>query len=336
MPPRSFYLGPEFRDYRAYLIAYAPEAVDAFDEFVERTNLPYIGSALHLATYLGISDSLVRQILHKPEYHYRSFQLLKRNGGKRTIRSPKTYLKVIHWWILDNILSRVSLSDFAHGFVRGRDYVSNATCHVGKKHVLNVDIREFFPSISRKRVDYMYRTLGYSHEASKLLSGLCTLHGCAPMGAPTSPAIGNIILRELDEKLHDLAREQGMVFSRYADDLTFSSQEWIEGSLVDVIAKMVADEGFVLNPEKTRFCGPGDRMEVTGVTINNGLNAPRNWRNSIRGFLNRVEKNPRQFVDQFNYVAGVFGTLKSIDPNMEKKITRQASRTLDALRGEFS
>ena len=194
MPPRSFYLEPLGTDYLAYARAFFPGEFDRAKEFIEKTGHPFIGNGTHLAAYLGISHSLIRQILHNKKYHYRIFPIPKRNGDYRIICTPKTYLKVVQWWILDNIIGHVNLDDSVHGFRKGRSYISNARQHLGCRHILNVDIEKFFPSISFTMVKEVFSSLGYPEEGADVLAKLTTLNGEAPTGAPTSPTLGNLVL----------------------------------------------------------------------------------------------------------------------------------------------
>ncbi len=194
MPPRSYFNNPRTSDYLAFAEAYFPDELDEARAFIETTGLPFIESAKHIASYLSISPSLIRQILHKKEYHYRQFELKKSDGTPRVISTPKTYLKVIQWWICDNILNRSLQQEAIHGFTRGRSYITNAQSHAGCQHMLNMDIEKFFPSISVKMISGWFREIGYGPNGAKLLAELCSLDGSAPTGAPTSPAIGNHVL----------------------------------------------------------------------------------------------------------------------------------------------
>jgi len=328
MPPRSYYIEPRAADYVAFANSFcgddAPEAVD----FIERNGLPFIRNTDHLAAYVGVSSSLIRQILHKKSYHYRQFDLPKPDGTCRQISTPKTYLKVLQWWISDNILCSAPINDCAHGFVRGRSYVTNANAHLGARHLLNVDIKGFFPSITQDMIDAVFRSLGYSDDGARLLADICSLGGVAPTGAPTSPSIGNAILSNFDDAMIDAANSAGLTYTRYADDLTFSSRDFIGQEFVENVSALVLPFGFELNDRKTRFMGPGDRMEVTGVTINNSPSLSREWRNFARGYLHRVLKNPVRYQSEWKRVAGVYGTLKALDPTGTRKLTRNARKAL--------
>lgn len=331
MPPRSYYNSPRTDDYLSFAEAFFPNDAHKAKIFSEQLGLPYIQTELHLAAYLGISPSLIRQILYRKHFHYRFFEIDKRNGKSRRISTPKTYLKVIQWWVNDNIFSRISAPDCVHGFCVGRSYITNARHHVGANHILNVDIEKFFPSITENMIFEVFRSLGYDPSGAALLAGLTSLFGSAPTGAPTSPLIGNIILREFDVEVEALARSNQIKYTRYADDLTFSSLERIEDSFLKDVISHVEKCGFVLNRSKTRFMGRGDRMDVTGLVVNSDPNLPYEWRNRARGYLHRVIMNPGEYVARYSEVAGIFGVLKSLDPNLKKPLTRQAANAMKAL-----
>ena len=269
--------------------------------------------------------------MHKPSYHYREFGLKKADGSERVISTPKTYLKVVQWWILDNILAHQSLNDCVHGFRSGRSYVTNAQMHEKSRHVLNVDIKSFFDNINSIQVTKVFQSLGYSESGRSVLTSLTTKDGVAPTGAPTSPMIANLIFRNADDALEDLASKCDLIYTRYADDLTFSAQTKIPREVVNLIAQVVKEAGFELNPKKTKFMGPGDRQDVTGVVINSGLSAPKEWRNWARGYLHKVRMNPKQFADETARVRGVFGTIRQFDPDKTSSLARAASKTLEML-----
>lgn len=328
MPPRSFYIEPRATDYIAFAKSYfagdAPEAID----FIKRNRLPFIQNTDHLAAYVGVSSSLIRQILHKKSYHYRQFNLLKPDGTSRQISTPKTYLKVLQWWISDNVLCSAPIDGCVHGFVRGRSYVTNAKVHLGARHLLNVDIKGFFPSITQDMICDVFQSLGYDNNGARFLAEICSLDGVAPTGAPTSPSIGNAILSDFDGAMIDAAKGASLTYTRYADDLTFSSRDFIGHEFVETVSALMLPFGFELNDRKTRFMGLGDRMEVTGVTINKAPNLSRDWRNFARGYLHRVLKNSAHYRSEWKRVAGVYGTLKALDPKGERKLTQNAHEAL--------
>lgn len=332
MPPRSYYTAPRTSDYIAFARAYFPDHLDEAIEFATRTGLPFIGSSQHISSYLGISHSLIRQIIHNPKYHYRDFELLKLNGEIRKISTPKTYLKVTQWWILDNILKKIDISPCAHGFRSGYSYVTNAKMHEKSKHILNIDLKNFFDNIKTHQIKNAFSSLGYSESGSTALTALTTREDSAPTGAPTSPMIANLVFRESDIKLKAFSESNNLIYTRYADDLTFSGPNRITEDTLHAIEKIVNSVGFQLNKNKTKFMGPGDRQEVTGIVVNNGLNTPREWRNWARGYLYQMLKNPEEGISDLSRIRGVYGILLQFDPDHSKKLTRNARETLQYLK----
>ena len=332
MPPRSYYNTPRIEDYLAFAKAFFPNEIAPATDFSITTGRPYLQADTHLAAYLGISTNIIRQILHNKKYHYRTFPLLKANGDSRLISTPKTYLKVVQWWICDNIFSTAKLSEATHGFCKGRSYITNAAAHMGTEHLLNVDIAKFFPSISQKMIISVFRELGYGDVGAMLLAQLSSLDGMAPTGAPTSPLIGNLVLRQIDDAIETVIASRGIRYTRYADDLTFSSRQRIEDDFLFEIARIVEEGGFHLNYDKTRFIGKGGRMDVTGVVINEKINLPIDWRNWARGFLKRAVRNPADYIDERDTISGIFGVLKSVDPEEERPLTHAARATLAAIK----
>ena len=332
MPPRSYYIEPRPSDYLAFARAYFADELEDASAFVEETGLPFIRDGKHIAAYLSISPSLIRQILHKKGYHYRKFDLEKSDGTPREISTPKTYLKVIQWWICDNILDRSDQQEAIHGFRRGRSFITNAQSHVGCNHLLNMDIAKFFPTIQVEMISECFQKMGYQADGAKLLAELCSLEGSAPTGAPTSPSIGNLVLADFDQDMASLAEQNGLHYTRYADDLTFSSADRIPDELTETVTELVAEYGFAINAKKTKFMGRGDRMEVTGVVINSVPSLPREWRNRARGFLHRANCNPKKFSQHWQQISGIYGSLKAFDPEEKLALTKKARETLHLVR----
>ncbi|WP_419913485.1 reverse transcriptase domain-containing protein [Hoeflea sp.] len=130
----------------------------------------------------------------------------------------------------------------------------------------------------------------------------------------------------------EFAEEHGLHYTRYADDLTFSTSERIPSGLVDMVAQVVSKYGFAINAKKTKFMGRGDRMEVTGVVINERPKLPREWRNWARGLLHRASRNPEDFKSQWQRISGIYGSLKAFDPEEELRLTQKARETLNLVR----
>ena len=246
-----------------------------------------------LALFLGVSPELIEKLHNQSDKNYRSFKIEKKDGKSRKIETPKTFLKVIQWWILDNILAKIDLPDQVFGFVQGKCIRDNAAFHQGANHILSVDISNFFPSIKFKQVVKVFESINYSASVSRFLAKLCCLNGSVPQGAPTSPTLANLVVREMDYELIEFAKNENFKYSRYADDMTFSSIEKIDIDFVLKIQKIIQKYGFSLNKKKTRFAGSGYRMEITGVVINKILQPKRKWRKQIRANLHNLSLKNR-------------------------------------------
>jgi RNA-directed DNA polymerase len=275
--------------------------------------LPPMSTPAELATALGIDVGALRWLcFHQPAarvVHYRQFVVPKRSGGERVLSAPLPHLKRTQHWILRNILDPVPLEAPAHGFVRGRSTVSNAREHLRRDVVVNLDLADFFPSVTFPRVRGVFRALGYSPAAASLLALLSTecprrpmLYAgtryhvavgdrALPQGAPTSPALANLASRRLDRRLAGLAAKAGWTYTRYADDLTFSAPRGKRGEVARLLAAIrhiVEDEGFRINDKKGRVQRCGRRQDVTGIVVNDKPGLPRAEVRRLRAILHRA------------------------------------------------
>ncbi|MBV9924753.1 MAG: RNA-directed DNA polymerase [Acidobacteria bacterium] len=278
--------------------------------------LPPLGTAAEIAGALGVSVGELRFLAFDRKTstvsHYVNFQVPKKTGGLRQISAPMPRLKAAQHWVLRNVLEKVEAHECAHGFRAGRSIVSNARPHVGAEAVVNLDLQDFFPSIGYRRVKGLFRAFGYSEAAATIFGLLCTQPGTEeveldgrryfvatgerhlPQGAPTSPAVTNILCRRLDRRLLKVADELGFVYTRYADDLSFSaSGESLRhlGNLLERVKAVVRHEGFNVHPDKTRVLRRSRQQEVTGVVVNDKPNVSRSELKRFRATLYQVEKD---------------------------------------------
>jgi len=252
---------------------------------------------------LGANAGAAQSKAKLAHYHYRI--LTKKSGGLRMIEAPKAHLKLIQKQILTEILDRVPVHEGAHGFVRGRSIQSFAAPHVGRRVVLRMDLEDFFPSISGRRVQAFFRTAGYPEPVADLLGGLCTnavprwawagvQAGCdtatifearklyarphLPQGAPTSPALANVCAYRVDCRLSALAASAGATYTRYADDLAFSGDGEFDRSVerfASRVAAILREEGFEVQHRKTRVMRQGVRQYLAGLVVNARVNTVR-------------------------------------------------------------
>lgn len=248
------------------------------------------------AQFFGCGEILVRRIANSTAGHYRKFFLWKdkEQTKKRWIEAPDRELKAMQELILRKILYRFAPSQYAHGFIAGRSIVSNAKTHTGMKYIIKLDLKDFFPSITRTMIREHLDSSGIvTRENSvriELLLNLCLLEDRLPQGAPTSPAISNLVCRKLDFILAKFARRHRMKYTRYADDLTFSGDSDICFRLIPVIKKIIGQYGFKVNERKVNVLKRHQRQTVTGIVVNHRgtTSVPRRKRMKLRAFLHQI------------------------------------------------
>lgn len=249
-----------------------------------------------LGTYLGISKKLISAIAMRPDKYYRGFEITKRNGKKRTINAPRVFLKTIQRYILDCILTPIAPHEAACGFRRGSNCATGAVRHLQRPFLWNIDLKDFFPSIKQFHVIKAFTEIGYPGSAASLLSSLTCLDGSLPQGAPTSPALANLIFYSADVQIAEAAKAGKIVYTRYADDLSFSSMEPINEVFRREVTQIIQAAGFHLNPKKSRLMGPKCGRQVTGLTVNEKLSIPREKRRQLRAKFHNVAKSPTTHV----------------------------------------
>lgn len=223
------------------------------------------------ANLFGIEVQRLKEILQDVHSHYQVFWIRKRKGGYRIISAPDAELKSIQDTIYHRILLPINVHPSATGFRHQHSVVDNARPHLGKRYVLKTDIHDFFCSIRSLRVKKTFEEMGYPKSISKVLGELCCFRWHLPQGASTSPVLSNIIAYEMDRKLEAMADTYGLTYSRYADDLTFSGNDFSKEQVLPLIKEILREENFVLNHKKTRFLNENDKKIITGVSISSGV-----------------------------------------------------------------
>jgi RNA-directed DNA polymerase len=244
--------------------------------------IPVILNLKHLSYILFIEYQALANILLFPERYYREFSIPKRNGSLRQIDSPYPILYHIQRWILNNILEKITLHQCATGFIKKKSIVDNAKTHLFKKSLLKMDIKDFFPNIKINRIISIFQNLGYPNKISYYLAKLCCKNNSIPQGSPTSPFLSNIIAKRLDNRLFTLSKLNNINYTRYADDLAFSG-DYIHYNIINFINKILIEEGFKPNLDKTKLIiGKGKKI-LTGLSIsNNNITIPRKNKRKLR------------------------------------------------------
>jgi RNA-directed DNA polymerase len=286
------------------------------EEQLARYGLPKWNSEAQIANALNLSTRRLRHYsVHREKErvtHYVQFAVPKRSGGERIILAPKRELKAVLRALNSLLVEKLPVSEYAHGFRKGRSIATHAAAHVGKKVVVRLDLKDFFPSLHVGRVRGLLIALGYGYPVAATLAALMTEAVRQPVqvgdelffvpigsrhtaqGAPTSPGLANALATPLDRRLAGLAKKLGFAYSRYADDLTFSGNDVATArGLIKGVQRIVHAEGFVLNPAKTRVMTQRGAQVVTGVTVNRDLGLSRRERRTLRAALHHARTDSK-------------------------------------------
>lgn len=290
---------------------------------LHKKNVPIIYDQLHLAKLVGYEYEYILKISNTPENFYREFTIEKKSGGKRVIKEPLPSLKEIQRWVLENILNKIKVSPTAKAYVLGKGIKENARFHKNQNIVLNIDLINFFPSIQEKYIFMVFRKIGYTSSVSTILTKICCFDKSLPQGSPTSPALSNIILKHVDDRIFGFCKKLKVRYSRYADDMSFS------GSFnVDVIYKFVSsvvnNYGLKINTKKTRVLQKHHQQSITGVVVNEKIQAPRDYRRKLRqqiyyckrfGLANQATRNNFKDIKSFlHFLLGKANYIKYLNP----------------------
>jgi RNA-directed DNA polymerase len=317
--------------------------------------LPALATPEAIAAAMGVEVAELRFLAFSRRVshvsHYVRFALPKKTGGVRVISAPMPRLKAAQEWLLRNVLDRVEAHEAAHGFRAGRSIATNAAPHAGADVVVNLDLETFFPSISYRRVRGVFRAIGYSEAAATTFALIATAFDVEevtldgrryyvavserrlPQGAPTSPAISNLLCRRLDRRLAAMAEGLGFAYTRYADDLTFSASGDRLAGICNLLARaraIVAHEGLVVNESKTRVLRRSRRLEVTGLTVNDRVAVPREMLRRFRATLFQIEKDGPdgkrwgQSGDVLASIVGFANFVKMVDPDRGEPLVARA------------
>jgi RNA-directed DNA polymerase len=326
---------------------------------LQEHGLPVIQDLAELRKQLGIkSPNQLGYFLLASDQRggpYARFTIPKRGGGERVICAPKKQLRWVQRQILDQILAKVPTHPAAHGFVAGRSTVTNAEKHRGAALLLKFDLTDFFPTIHYHRVVGLFASLGYyvgdgrfgteddARRVAPTLARLCCYSPdpeswdgvTLPQGAPTSPAISNLVCRRLDARLEGLAQRNQGVYTRYADDLTFSFKDvslelgrfrwWVD--------QICHQEGFFVNQGKFRVIRASQRQLVTGIVVNDELRIPREERRRFRAMLHNCRRHglasqARGREDFAAYLRGFACYVHMVHPDEGAELLRQVEELL--------
>jgi RNA-directed DNA polymerase len=257
-----------------------------------------------LLGYLGLGAAELKKIWFYRARMYQHFSIAKGPNKVRMISAPDERLKFFQRKLAEKLTELYRPRNPVHGFVAERSVKTNALAHLHRRFVVNIDLKDFFPTISQNRVRGMMSSLGIDARVAEIVARVCCNNGHLPQGAPSSPVLSNMICFRLDKKLMDIAKEARCIYTRYADDITFSSHQpptaLFEATLPpagrfspDLFAPRLRDvfqqNGFAINPDKAHYADRHSRRIVTGLKVNELLNVDRRYVRNIRAALHSIE-----------------------------------------------
>ncbi len=267
--------------------------IEQYMPYVEKllvADLPIIFELEHLSKLIGIEISELHKMIGNSSKFYREFSIAKKRGGRRTVYAPYPSLLMCQTWIYENILKSRTVHFCCHAYRHKRSIITNATPHLNKRAILKMDMENFFPSIPINWVIRFFSDLGYSNNVAYYLAAICCVEGSLPQGASTSPALSNILLKHLDNRLYQLSIKYNLSYTRYADDLTFSG-EYIPNRLINVISNIVSDCSLSVNERKTSLIIGDKQKIVTGISVQGeNLSLPRASRRQIKKEIHYIKQ----------------------------------------------
>lgn len=328
---------------------------------LERRGLPIIFSPKHLALHLGIDYSTLMSYTRYSEEYYYYFLISKKSGnGKRRVIAPYPKLRGIQKWIQKMILDKQEMQPYVTGFTKEKSILDNANPHKGKKYILKCDISDFFESIEDYQVREVFRKMGYTRQVAYTLAQLCTSkisewnyekldeeekEAFAPLagrilpfliqGAPTSPALANLVSRHIDERMMGYCKKHNVAYTRYADDMTFSSDDKENLPSLALIRKILESSGFYLNEKKTQLLSAKGRQYVTGLLVDDRVRVPGKYKKEIFRHLHFCLKYggrthfkhvapDKQFYRE--WLLGKIYYVNAIEPEVAKKMMELAKQ----------
>lgn len=287
-------------DYNRYFYGAENDVIFRFEQKFFITKLLSVVTIPDLKILFKVHLRCIEKVINQP--NYTCFSIPKKQGGNRSIQSPESdlkkiqmklnfYLQQYYHWIRPNGI---------YGFVINPNkkekicnIVENAKIHTNQKYVLNLDLKDFFPSIKAYRIKKLFLSdyFKFSDDVATALALLTTYEGKLPIGAPTSPVLSNFICLELDADLITFCNKNQINFSRYADDLTFSSNNEINDDIIKTISEIIKKNQFSINTKKTRLKSSNRKQTVTGLVVNKKVNVDRKTIKMVRAMLHDASTN---------------------------------------------
>ena len=259
------------------------EAMDMVYTFRhDHGNLPFLADTHQLAAALGLNRRNLFRLMRQLDRCYLTVNIPKSGGGVRVLHPPEPLLKHVQNAILRKILYALPISPHATAYAPGRQLTDNASPHVGKRYLLKMDITDFFGSIRFEQVyGAVFNTRRFPRQVGAMLTALCCHKDALPQGAPTSPALSNLVMKRFDDHMGQWCQKRGITYTRYCDDMVFSGDTPLYPAYARA-KRLLEDMGFEIHEKKTRFISRGSRQGVTGLTVNDKVAVDGHYKRRLR------------------------------------------------------
>lgn len=284
--------------------------------------LPVIQSLDGFSVVTHISKYTIYQLSHHSDKYYKTYEIPKKSGGKRKISQPSKKLKGLQSWILVNILNKIQVSPSCKGFRKGSSTLDNALPHIGANTILNLDLKDFFTTVTSKQVYNVFKTIGYNKLIATVFTNICTYEETLPQGSPCSPMLANLTAWTLDLRIQGYVGKRGISYTRYADDLSFSGLNPSKVvKIIPMIKEIIDDENFIINHEKTRIASSARAKIVTGLVVNeDSVGIGKQKYKDLRAKIHYLTLPNEQANEKLLYhVGGWLSYLNSVDKERLKK-----------------
>ncbi|MBU2549143.1 MAG: reverse transcriptase family protein [Proteobacteria bacterium] len=274
--------------------------------------LPPVVSIRCLSILFGYSPRFLGAMYQFTERYYRTFTI-KAGKKKRTINAPKVALKVIQKWLGYHLGESLSFCDHVYGFIKGKSAIQGAYVHCGASWIYSVDIENFFQTTNIEKVKSALNGIGFQERGSEVISKLCCYSGNLAQGSPASPILSNLVFTNTDNDLARLANKNGLLYSRYADDIVFSGKEDVPADLSNDVKSIITRSGWKISEKKEYLAKRPHRLKVYGLLVNGDYpRLTKGYRNRIRAFKHLVE-NEKIADENKKRLLGHLAYAKSID-----------------------
>mgnify|MGYP001183479469 CR=1 FL=1 len=249
-----------------------------------------IKSLPDLESILKIEKESIMTASREVNKSYIEKKIKKKDLSFRTLHIPRYYLKKIQKSIYLKLLKKIHLPSCAHGGVPDKSIITNAKCHIGKDWVANIDIKKFFDNIHYPHILEAFKSLGCSENIAKILTRLTTYKRSLPQGAITSPYLSNLVLSNLDKRFVMLCKNNGLIYTRYFDDITISGSKRVIGEkMKKAYTEIIETEGYKINYKKSwKFSNKDEDQIVNGLLVNNGLRPNKEFMATLEKYVNEL------------------------------------------------